>query len=69
MIDFRCVLGRNGRAVPMSFDHKPTDPPEESRIRKVRLQEVACSPWLVSSSGVGRLFNCNGCDDGRLVGL
>lgn len=32
--DSRCVLSRNGKAIPMSFDHKPTDPSEESRIRK-----------------------------------
>jgi len=30
--DSRCVLSRNGDAVPMSFDHKPDDAPELARI-------------------------------------
>lgn len=29
---FRCVLCRDGEAVPMSRDHKPTDPDEYTRI-------------------------------------
>ena len=31
--DSRCVLSRNGQAVPMSFDHKPDDAPELARIK------------------------------------
>eukprot|EP00210_Caulerpa_lentillifera_P007780 g7424.t1 len=31
--DSRCVLCREGEAIPMSRDHKPTDPDELSRIR------------------------------------
>eukprot|EP01026_Neomeris_dumetosa_P045773 TRINITY_DN3880_c1_g1_i5.p1 TRINITY_DN3880_c1_g1~~TRINITY_DN3880_c1_g1_i5.p1 ORF type:complete len:426 (+),score=91.71 TRINITY_DN3880_c1_g1_i5:333-1610(+) len=30
--DSRCVLCRNGNAVAMTEDHKPTDPPENERI-------------------------------------
>ena len=30
--DSRCVLGRGGKAVQMSFDHKPEDAPELARI-------------------------------------
>jgi serine/threonine protein phosphatase PrpC len=33
--DSRCVLGqRSGRAIPMSFDHDPTDPAERARLRQ-----------------------------------
>lgn len=32
--DSRCVLGRNGKAVPLSFDHKPDDEIELRRIEK-----------------------------------
>ena len=32
--DSRCVLGRSGRAVPLSFDHKPDDEIELRRIEK-----------------------------------
>ena len=32
--DSRCVLGRGGRAVPLSFDHKPNDEKERERIYK-----------------------------------
>ena len=30
--DSRCVVCRSGRAVDMSFDHKPEDEPERKRI-------------------------------------
>ena len=30
--DSRCILSRNGRAIPMTNDHKPTDPAEYDRI-------------------------------------
>ncbi|RDD43318.1 Protein phosphatase 1G [Trichoplax sp. H2] len=30
--DSRCILCRNGVALPMSLDHKPTDSPEKERI-------------------------------------
>ena len=30
--DSRCVLCRDGKAVDMSFDHKPEDEPERKRI-------------------------------------
>ncbi|XP_018917865.2 protein phosphatase 1G isoform X3 [Bemisia tabaci] len=30
--DSRCVVSRNREAVEMSFDHKPEDPPEKTRI-------------------------------------
>ena len=33
--DSRCVVSQSGKAVPMSFDHKPTDAAEHSRIVKV----------------------------------
>lgn len=33
--DSRCVVSEAGKAVPMSFDHKPTDEQEHSRIIKV----------------------------------
>ena len=32
--DSRCVLCRNGKAVEMSFDHKPEDELERKRIEK-----------------------------------
>eukprot|EP01061_Rhynchopus_euleeides_P037159 TRINITY_DN6296_c0_g4_i1.p1 TRINITY_DN6296_c0_g4~~TRINITY_DN6296_c0_g4_i1.p1 ORF type:complete len:345 (+),score=96.16 TRINITY_DN6296_c0_g4_i1:142-1035(+) len=32
--DSRCVLSRGGQAVPLSFDHKPTNPAEMQRIQK-----------------------------------
>ncbi|CAF0795703.1 unnamed protein product [Rotaria sordida] len=32
--DSRCVVCRNGQAIEMSFDHKPEDPKERSRIEK-----------------------------------
>lgn len=32
--DSRCVLCRNGKAVDLSFDHKPEDDPERTRIEK-----------------------------------
>ncbi|XP_013382607.1 protein phosphatase 1G [Lingula anatina] len=32
--DSRCVVSREGSAVDMSFDHKPEDEPEKSRIEK-----------------------------------
>lgn len=30
--DSRCVMGRGGEAVPLSFDHKPEDEVERARI-------------------------------------
>lgn len=35
--DSRCVVSEGGKAVAMSFDHKPTDEKEHSRIIKVSL--------------------------------
>ena len=35
--DSRCVVSEAGKAVPMSFDHKPTDEEEHSRIIKVNI--------------------------------
>jgi serine/threonine protein phosphatase PrpC len=32
--DSRCVLGRAGKAVPLSFDHKPDNQEEKERIEK-----------------------------------
>lgn len=32
--DSRCVVSRRGRAVPMSYDHKPKDQEERTRIEK-----------------------------------
>ena len=32
--DSRCVLTRQGRAIPLSADHKPEDEPEKSRIER-----------------------------------
>jgi len=32
--DSRCVLGEGGRALPMSFDHKPQNKKERERIYK-----------------------------------
>jgi len=32
--DSRCVLSRNGVAVPLSFDHKPDNQIEKNRIEK-----------------------------------
>lgn len=30
--DSRCVMCRGGQTIPMSYDHKPTNPPEQLRI-------------------------------------
>lgn len=30
--DSRCVMCRGGKTIPMSYDHKPTNPPEQARI-------------------------------------
>ena len=32
--DSRCVLSRGGKAVPLSFDHKPENEEERRRIEK-----------------------------------
>ncbi|GFR94981.1 protein phosphatase 1G, partial [Elysia marginata] len=32
--DSRCVLARDGKAIDLSFDHKPEDEPERTRIEK-----------------------------------
>jgi serine/threonine protein phosphatase PrpC len=32
--DSRCVMGRAGTAVPLSFDHKPENEEERTRIEK-----------------------------------
>ena len=32
--DSRCVLARGGKAIPLSFDHKPENEEERSRIEK-----------------------------------
>ena len=32
--DSRCVLSRQGRAIPLSADHKPEDEPEKARIER-----------------------------------
>jgi serine/threonine protein phosphatase PrpC len=32
--DSRCVMGRAGRAIPLSFDHKPENDEERRRIEK-----------------------------------
>lgn len=32
--DSRCVLSKNKTAIPMSFDHKPSNPEEEKRINE-----------------------------------
>lgn len=32
--DSRCVLGRSGNAIPLSFDHKPDNEEEKRRIEK-----------------------------------
>lgn len=32
--DSRCVLGRGGKALPLSFDHKPDNDEEKRRIEK-----------------------------------
>ncbi|KAL1494323.1 hypothetical protein ABEB36_009938 [Hypothenemus hampei] len=32
--DSRCIVCRNGKAIEMSIDHKPEDPPERARIEK-----------------------------------
>lgn len=33
--DSRCVVSEGGKAIAMSYDHKPTDASEHSRITKV----------------------------------
>ncbi len=42
--DSRCVVSESGKAVAMSFDHKPTDAPEHSRIIKVGAQNSSDIP-------------------------
>lgn len=32
--DSRCVLARQGKAIPLSFDHKPDNKEEKDRIEK-----------------------------------
>ena len=41
--DSRCVVSESGKAIAMSFDHKPTDAPEHSRITKVTCAMLLCS--------------------------
>jgi len=36
--DSRAVLAQNGKAVPLSFDHKPDDPKEKRRIQGLGYQ-------------------------------
>jgi serine/threonine protein phosphatase PrpC len=38
--DSRCVLARGGKAVPLSFDHKPDNDEEKKRIEKAGSQIV-----------------------------
>lgn len=38
--DSRCVVSESGKAIAMSFDHKPTDASEHSRITKVGNQSM-----------------------------
>ena len=35
MLETRAVLCRNGKARDLTVDHKPNDPKEEDRIRKL----------------------------------
>jgi serine/threonine protein phosphatase PrpC len=39
--DSRCVVSESGKAVAMSYDHKPTDAAEHSRIIKVGAQTLS----------------------------
>lgn len=39
--DTRAVLSRNGKAIPLSEDHKPNNPTEESRIRSAGMGVAA----------------------------
>lgn len=48
--DSRAVLGRNGKAVPLSQDHKPANTPERERI-------VAAGGFL---SDIGGMCRVNG---------
>ena len=41
--DSRCVFSRNGRAVEMTHDHKPTDVEEFARITKVGARLACCA--------------------------
>lgn len=55
--DSRCVLARNGRAIPLSFDHKPDNEEERLRIEKAgsTIQEGRVDGNLNLSRSLGDL--------------
>ena len=55
--DSRCVVSEKGKAVPMSFDHKPTDAAEHSRIIKVGSIVNSCA----GSSHARFFIHCTAC--------
>jgi serine/threonine protein phosphatase PrpC len=54
--DSRCVLGQaGGRAIPMSFDHEPTDAAERARLREEGFSVVRGRIYE-KATGKGTLF-------------
>lgn len=55
--DSRCVLARNGKAIPLSFDHKPDNEEEKNRIEKAgsTIQEGRVDGNLNLSRALGDL--------------
>jgi len=53
--DSRTILSINGKAKPMSFDHKPTDPGEQTRVEQAggRVKDGRVNEHLALSRAIG----------------